>query len=743
MIFDTFISLIYNAALLLSVALVYDLIAYEESRVNVFTKIYTGLIVAVIALAIMINPWTMEPGVVFDTRTILFSLAAMFFGPLPAILSGTLAILYRVWMGGPGIYTGVTTIMSSILWGLLWRYLHQKKGWRYSGKELYSLGIINHLSMLILMLLLPVEIRWLVLRTISLPVIIIFPLGTVALGQLLARRIERQKEKRALKISELRYRQLSETTKDMIILHDSSGEIIYANRVALDFLGLESLEHKSANIYQYVLPSSIDKMKRHANEMLEGYSGLRIYTLQIMDFQGRNRLAEVSNSAMDAEGKTLILAAIRDVTDRIRTQEQKDNYANRLEILRELDSIVLETQSFEQVCGAAVEKLQRLIPFNVLTAMEVRGDKVRIVAMHKPETRYRYLSTQTDYPCDEDFCLDLKRKRNYVISHADTNTWENGKPINSALVQDGIASFMYNALLVGGELVGYLWFGSEKEAAFSLEHIEIGQEFANQLAIVMHHLDLIQKIKNHAQSMENQVLDRTRQLKEANDELESFSYSVAHDLRAPLKIITGFSEVLKDDFGDNLKQDAIDILSTIENTAKRMDVMIRDILELSRVNREDLHKESIDTSRMVAELVATVVPKDTFELQIDELPPCYGDPTLIRQVWQNLLDNAVKFTLSASRRSIHIGSFQDGSMLSFFVKDSGVGFDPAEESQIFAPFKRLHAKDKYEGTGIGLALVKKAILRHKGNIRVESKLNEGSTFTFSLPIQEEDTNETK
>jgi len=738
MILETFISLIYNAALLLSLAVVYDLLAYEESRINVFTKIYTGLIIGVIALAIMLNPWTMQEGIVFDSRTILFSLGAMFFGPLPALISTLPGIFYRILMGGAGVYTGVSTILFAVFWGLLWRHLHIKSKKRYSGKEFYALGFLNHITMLLLMLLMPADVRWHVIRVISLPVIVLFPLATVVLGMILVRRLERQKEKRALKISEKKYRQLSETTKDMIVLHDVSGKIHYANRMALDFFGMESLETADISIYQYIQPSDIERAKSYAKEILEGYQGLRIYSLQAMDFQGRHRLAEVSSSAMEDDRGKFLLAAIRDVTDRIRTQEQKDNYANRLEILRELDSIVLETQSFEKVCNAAVVRLQKLIPFEILTAIETKADKLHIVAMHKPEERYRYISQNSTYPCDEGFCEDLLRKRNFVISDTSTIKDEPGKPINAALINDGIRSFMYSGMIIQDELVGYLWFGSVKQNGFTLEHIEIAREFANQLAIVLHHLNLIQKIKDHASQMEKQVLDRTRQLSEVNQELEAFSYSVAHDLRAPLKIISGFSEVLRDDFGPSLKQDAVDILKTIELTAKRMDGLIRDLLELSRMNREELHKTEVYTATVVSDLISAIVPKDSFDLEISELPPCFGDETLITQIWQNLIDNAVKFTLPAVKRQIVIGSEVKTDEIIYYIRDTGIGFDPDQARAIFAPFQRLHGKDKYEGTGIGLALVKKAVQRHGGKIWAESEPDKGSTFSFSLPIKKED-----
>ncbi len=732
MILDTFVSLIYNAALLLSLTIVYDIIATRETRINRITQIYTGMIVGVIALAIMINPWIMQPGVVFDTRTILYSLAALFFGPVTAIVSGLFGIAYRIWMGGAGVYTGVLTIISAIIWGLLWRYLHRFRARPYSFSEFYQLGVLNHISMILLMFLMPKEIQWKVIQTISLPVIVIYPLATVVLGQIIVRRLQRMQEKRDLERSERKYRLLAETTKDMILLHDTRGKILYANQMALSFFGLISLEEREVNLRQFVLPEFMPMMDRFAQEHREGFMGFRIYQLKALDHKGRRRILEISSIPLEIDDQDFgILAAARDITDRMYTEEQKDSYANRLEILRELDSVVLETLSFSKTCKAVVQKLQALIPFKVLMVNEIRDDHIKIVAMHKPELKHRYLNTKDNFPYSKDFMKELWHKRNIVISDTTELTVEKGMPVRAALVKEGMRSFMYNAMIVQNELVGFLWFCSDKKQAFGLEHIEIGQEFANQLAIVLHQLGLINKIKEHAEDMEIQVEKRTEELKQANLELESFSYVVAHDLRAPLKIIAGYSEVLQTDFGDQLRQEAKEILNTIRSTTLHMDSLIRELFKLFRLNREEVHKEKINMKDIIQKHLKNV--PDSFQVSVNSMLDCEGDPTLIEQVWQNLLENAVKYTLPSAQHRIHIGCKLDGDEVIYSVQDSGVGFDPKHADQIFAPFLRLHSKADFEGSGIGLALVKKIIRHHNGMIWAESEPGKGSTFYFSLP----------
>lgn len=734
MILDTFVSLIYNAALLLSLSIVYDIIAAQESKVSRLTQVYTGLIIGVIALAIMINPWIMQPGIVFDTRTILYSLGAMFFGPIAAIVSSLFGIAYRIWMGGAGVYSGVATIISAVVWGLIWRRIHKYRTHPYSFGEFYQLGILNHISMILLMFLMPRELQWDVINTISLPVLIIYPLATVILGQIIVRRIERMQEKKALKRSEKKYRLLAETTKDMILLHDCEGNMLYANKMALHFWGLAALEERDININQFVLAEYMPELKRHVQQLLDGSSSLQVYQVQVLDGKGRHRIVEICSTLLEDEEEGYnILSAARDITDRKFTEEQKENYFKRLEILRDLDAVVLETLSFKKTCDAVAEKLQGLIPFSVLMVNEIQGEQIKILALNKPEQRHRYLNTRDGIPYSHEFVEDLRHKRNIVVSDTADYALGKGMSVQAALIKEGMRSFMYNAMIVQDEMVGFLWFCSDQKEAFGLEQIEIGQEVANQLAIILHHLDLIDKIKDHAQRMETQVEERTQQLQQANQELESFAYSVAHDLRAPLQIISGYSDILETDFAAELRMEAREILETIRTTALRMDKIIRGLYKLFGLNQQEIKKEQLHMQKII-EAQLQMVPDD-FEVTMDTILDCQGDATLIEQVWQNLLENAVKFTIPAPQHKIHIGCERSADQVIYSIQDSGVGFDPEQAESIFAPFKRLHYKNEFTGSGIGLALIKRIIQHHGGRVWAESEPNQGSTFYFSMPIE--------
>lgn len=224
-------------------------------------------------------------------------------------------------------------------------------------------------------------------------------------------------------------------------------------------------------------------------------------------------------------------------------------------------------------------------------------------------------------------------------------------------------------------------------------------------------------------------------LKRTNAEVEAFTYSVSHDLRAPLRGVIGFATILEEDYASQLDDEAKRIASVIRGNAAKMGRLIDDLLAFSRMGRQDIVKTRINTMQMVREIVEEVASDDNANVQwdIEELPPIIGDLGTIRQVWVNLISNAVKYSGKKEKPCISIGSFRHEGQLAFFVRDNGVGFDENYSSKLFKVFQRLHSVDEFEGTGVGLALVEKIISRHKGKVWAKAQPGIGATFYFSLP----------
>jgi len=235
--------------------------------------------------------------------------------------------------------------------------------------------------------------------------------------------------------------------------------------------------------------------------------------------------------------------------------------------------------------------------------------------------------------------------------------------------------------------------------------------------------------------LEQRVLERTAQLELTNRELEAFSYSVSHDLRTPLRAIDGFSQAVLEDFGPMLPEEGQRQLHTIRSSAQRMGALIDDLLTFARLNRQDLNKRAIDTARIVRETLTELGFPWTdrrIEVRVGHLSPGMGDPVLIRQVWLNLIANALKYTRRRDLAEIEIGEADIEGRRAFFVRDNGVGFDMRYASKRFGVFQRLHRIEDYEGTGVGLATVQRIVQRHGGRVWAEAAVDQGATFYFHL-----------
>lgn len=230
---------------------------------------------------------------------------------------------------------------------------------------------------------------------------------------------------------------------------------------------------------------------------------------------------------------------------------------------------------------------------------------------------------------------------------------------------------------------------------------------------------------------------RTVELEEANKELDGFNYSVAHDLRGPLRVIDGYSRMLLKNFKDKLEEEAKGKLDAIRDNAKKMNQLIEDILAFSRLGRRELKATVLDTEKLVAavwEELQQNFPQRRVELNISPLPvACRGDEHMIRQVFTNLLSNALKFTKDREQVNIAVGGEEKMHECVYYVKDNGAGFDMRYADKLFGLFQRLHSEEEFEGTGVGLSFVKRIIERHGGRVWAEAKVNEGATFYFTLP----------
>lgn len=278
----------------------------------------------------------------------------------------------------------------------------------------------------------------------------------------------------------------------------------------------------------------------------------------------------------------------------------------------------------------------------------------------------------------------------------------------------------------------------------SLVPVEIGLSpilMENGLHILAAIVDITERhraqeeIRSLNMELEQRVRHRTEQLEAANKELEAFAYSVSHDLRAPLRAMDGFSRILLEDYGEQIPADAVFYLQRVRFNAQQMAELINGLLRFSRLSREPLQKELVYPTDLVRQAMALRPSEDQVQranIVVNDLPPCQADPRLLQQVFDNLLDNAVKYSRAQIEPLVEIGAYQENGEVVYFVRDNGVGFDPSYASKAFGVFQRLHLAEEYEGTGIGLATVQRIIHRHGGRIWVDTAVNAGATFFFTL-----------
>jgi light-regulated signal transduction histidine kinase (bacteriophytochrome) len=292
------------------------------------------------------------------------------------------------------------------------------------------------------------------------------------------------------------------------------------------------------------------------------------------------------------------------------------------------------------------------------------------------------------------------------------------------------------------ELVGILLFGLYQPGTLNDEQIRYAQQVAAQLSVALRQATLYEQVQEYAEDLERKVEDRTLKLQEKADEMEAFTYSVSHDLRAPLRAINGFADLLMEAYTDELSEHARHYLNRIHSNSLRMGQLIDDLLMLSRVGRKELVKQPVNIAALVRKVVAELEADgqlEKAEIVIADLPACEADSTLLKQVYFNLITNAIKYSREQDTPTVTIGYSTHNNQTTYFVQDNGIGFDMQYADKLFGVFQRLHSGQTYEGTGIGLATVRRIINRHGGQVWANAAVNQGATFYFTLCDPEQET----
>jgi PAS domain S-box-containing protein len=409
---------------------------------------------------------------------------------------------------------------------------------------------------------------------------------------------------------------------------------------------------------------------------------------------------------------------------------------NRLQLLAEIDRAILQAESVESIAEATLHPLQQLVGCDyvgvVLKAAETH--QLNLLAHTAPDP---FPKTWFSGTVGGVIISPLERGESLHFTEMLPNP---DSPLQIYMIDYGVRSCSIIPLNYDKELVGWVVLGMFEVRNLSAETLHYAQQVAGQLAVALRQNTLHQQVQDYAESLELKVAERTRQLEEKASEMEAFSYSISHDLRAPLRAINGFSDLLMEAHSDDLTEKMHHYLDRIHSNSRRMGELIDALLMLSRIGRTDIRKTRLEMTAFVrgvlSEMQADLQTGGAIIL-VDDLPACHADAALLKQVYINLVSNAIKYSQKTASPIIHIGyELDDNKQVVYYVRDNGVGFDMKYVDKLFGVFQRLHDAREYEGTGIGLATVQRIIRRHDGKVWAVGRVNEGATFYFTLPNRE-------
>jgi PAS domain S-box-containing protein len=849
--------LINNVAVLLVLGYLYRLIARQYLHAGLKSSVLSGMLFGGIAIIGMMNTVTLAPGIVFDARSVIVSVGALFTGPVSAIVMAAIAGAYRLWMGGSGAHTGVGVILTSSFLGVCYFFLRHRYPRLMGFPCLYLFGVLVHAAMLLWMLALPSTYPWQVLRAIALPVMATFPLATVVFAKLLTEEEEQERRKLQLIDSQQRSEMASQAANvgfwDWIL---GTGEVRF------------SREWKGQLGYQpHEIPDAFEEWEKrlHPDDHQGAVNAVKAFLANPSGaFESEFRLRHKDGSyrwilargniLRDRTGKPCrMLGCHVDFTERRHLEAELENRARQHErwlqssfigvVINNAEGVAFDgNAAFLRMTGYTKDDLRsgrvrwdRLTPpeFDHLdregmaeTAAQghfapfekelCRKDGARVPvivgggvlsedqsefivfvvdltiqkqaesAVRESEERFRniaqsmadwiwevdangvytYASRNVEavlgYTADEiigktpfDIIApeDTERVREQFLAVAadrqrihDLENWNFAKDGSRVcLLTNGIPRFDDQGGLLGYRGVDRDITQRKKVEEELANHRERLQELVDErTAELSRRTSQAEKLNaamvnllDDLQVANERLLSASRKLRATNEELDAFAYSVSHDLRAPLRHITGFVDLLQKGNGDSLDPKGQRHLNIIGESAERMGNLIDDLLAFSRTGRTELHKAKVDLGQLVKEVVKDAAQETKGRAIVWEtapLPEVRADRATIRQVLVNLVGNALKYTRTRPEARIQIGCAPArNDEVVVFVRDNGVGFDMAYVDKLFGVFQRLHSADEFEGTGIGLANVQRIIHRHGGRTWAEGVVDEGATFYFSLP----------
>ncbi len=433
-----------------------------------------------------------------------------------------------------------------------------------------------------------------------------------------------------------------------------------------------------------------------------------------------------------------------------RKEKEVQQYADRLSKLRQVGQVILTAQSPEEIAEIALRYICQTVSCEQASLMifDLEKDQAILIA-HCPGAGSQACLVTRTHLSDMDLSQELQQRKARVID--DVQALHETPSAVQKLLPEGLRAYVSVPLIAQEQLLGFLYLGDNRPATFSPQHVEVACEMADSLAIAIQQNRLTQEQARHAAELEARVTERTialkaanrrhqeiaQRLQAANAELKSFTFTVTHDLRAPLRAMESFAHILLKDYAAELDESGGNYARSIVQAARRMDTLIQDLLAYSRLTHAEIRisRVSLDwvLEEAVKQLQAEIQAQDA-QLTIEgPLPQVMGHHRTLVQIVSNLLANAIKFVAPDVQPQVRVWAEETPAWVRLWVQDNGIGIAPENQQRIYQVFERLHGIENYPGTGIGLSIVQKGIERMGGRLGVESQVGQGSQFWVALP----------
>lgn len=535
----------------------------------------------------------------------------------------------------------------------------------------------------------------------------------------------------ALRLSERRFDLLFDTNPLPMWIYDLGNyDFLAANEAAVALFGYSGDELLAMKV-QALWPAEQKAELEREVARPRGAGYVRVGICTRMHRDGRRIQAELYSHDMVFKGRTARLIIARDVTRQLRSERMLARGTRALEMLAARASLA---EVLDELCRAVEAEKESESACYCTVLLHEHERLVAVAAPHLPEAFVQAIEQQADAEDAEGFIAGLALCDAVVSAEiAGDPMWGRIGGLAGALGLQ--ACWTVPIASAGGAVIGMLTVFYEAAQTPTKSELDFGKRMAQIAGIAIEHERADQALRSLNADLERRVALRTAELEAANQELEHFSSAVAHDLRAPLRAIAGYSALLSDDHAGQLDAQGTAYVRRIDSVAKRMAEMIESLLQLARLSRGALRRDRVDLSAiatLVSEELASIEPGRRVEFRIEAGIAIEADRELMHVVLQNLIGNAWKFTRKKMWARIEFGRLEDDAGTAFFVRDNGAGFDMRYSGKLFKPFERLHGASEYEGSGIGLATVRRIIHRHGGRIWGLSKPGEGATFFFAL-----------